>query len=159
MDKTKELEKVKAFDEKLTDMYDYEVLMNMVVWIILVGISVFLMLFPVEKNAGPENVIPIMFLAISVILYIQPYLLIRENGERVSIYTKLKWMPVSKHAIQAVRMEYLNRFCLRLTAASVFMHTGGAVMSKSFGMVNLIYPLLACFLAWLGGIAYINMVK
>lgn len=159
MDKTKELEKVRAFDEKLTDMYDYEVLINQFLWIFLVGISAFLMVLPVEKATDGTNFIPIILFAISVELYMQPYLQIRENGEKVSIYTKLKWMPVSKRSIQAVRMEYLNRFCLRLTAASVFMHVGGAVMSESFGMVNLIYPLFACFLAWLGGVVYIQRVK
>lgn len=154
------MEAVKKFDEELKKLYSYEMLMGKVVRILTSILGCGLMILPIQE-AGMHEIFYIapMLIAMGINIYMQPFMVVYENRKAVSIYQKLKWLPVEKREIQAVRRSYLNAFVGKILIACLVLQHLGAWISGSWCIGNVLYPVGVCAFAWLVGLSYIYWTK
>ena len=88
--------------------------------------------------------------------YIAPYMRCVENGKSVSLYVKLKWMPVSKREFLAVRRGYLRKFCVGTGVFLWILQQIGACLACTWGAENALFPLAFTAALYLVGIFDIN---
>lgn len=150
------METVKAFDREWKKNNSWAFLMNRMCCILFSVCGAGLMFIPVEKNDLDSLVWSLILMSWAVHFHITPYLKYAEEGREVSIYEKLKWMPVSRKDIFKVRREYLGKFCLRVGIAALILQQIGAALSKSWGLFNLLAPAALAVLLFLVGIFDIN---
>lgn len=153
------MEAVRKFDEGLKKLYSYEILMGKVVWIFCVIIVCLMMLLPIQEGMHEICVVLQILLLIGVNMYMQPFVVVYENRKAVSIYQKLKWLPVEKREIQAVRRSYLNAFVGKVLIACLILQQAGAWLNGGWYIGNVLYPAGICAFAWLMGMAYIYGTK
>lgn len=146
------METVKRFDEELRKQYSYEFMIGKFVWILLLSLGLFAILIPLEEGFTLLSNASSMLLGLSMFFYIKPYMMVTEEGKQISIYKKLKWMPVSKKDIAAVRREYLNRFCLKVGIASACLQITGAFLNHSLDVNSFLFPVFVNLCIWLFGL-------
>lgn len=145
------MEAVKTFDREWKKHNSWNFLMYRVCCILFSGLGASLMFIPVEKNDLYPFVWSLILLSWGLHFHLMPYLRYTEEGREVSIYEKLKWMPVSRKDIYKVRREYLAKYCLKAGAAVLILQQIGAGLSKSFGIFNLLAPTALAVLLFLIG--------
>ena len=152
--------KIDAFDVALRAQYKYDFMIGKFLWILLMGICMLMMLIPFEANWEESLVLVTLLPAeLGVFLYLRSYLIVTDGGKQVSIYQKLKWVPVSRKEIRFSRVKYLNAFCLKFFVASMLMQQLTSFVGGSFGIASLLYPIIFWLLIWLIGIGYIYSLK
>lgn len=157
------MDKIKKFDEQMTRDDEYKFMMGKVMTGVLAVMAVLFNLFP-YKGFGDTDLELIMFVMFilentAVYSYIRPYISINEKNKMISIYEKLKWMPVSKREIQAVRMEYLNELCIKIGIANIILHQAGGLIGGNWGLHNIVFPVVFSIVIWLTGVLYVYAVK
>ncbi|MBE5961881.1 MAG: hypothetical protein E7256_10985 [Lachnospiraceae bacterium] len=156
------MNQIKEFDKRLRKTEDVSfVIAKCMGWIFGV-IGCFLMILPLSGNTIGEMLdnlalLPIFLLSMTVLIYLSPYMRIKQGGRTVSIYKILKFLPVGKEEICQVRMEYLNHLVLRIGVIIFIMQQAGAMIDKSSSIGNVLYPLVVTGAAWLAGYIYIRM--
>lgn len=150
------METVKAFDREWKKHNSWKFLMYRVCCILFSVFGAGIMLVPVERDDWSMAVWSFILLIWAVHFHIAPYLKVMEEGKEVNIYEKLKWMPVSKREVFAVRREYLAVFCLKAGAVMVVLQQIGACLSHNWGILNLLFPITETFFLFLLGIFDIN---
>lgn len=150
------MEAVKAFDREWKRHNSWDFLMSRVCCILFSVFGSGIMLIPIEKDERYPFVWSLFLLLWAVYLHIRPYLRYIEDGIEVSIYEKLKWMPISRTDILKVRREYLAKYCLKVGAAILILQQIGAVLFKSWGILNLLAPIALTVLIFLVGTVNIN---
>lgn len=153
------MEEVRKFDEELKKLYSYEILMGKVVWIFCVIMVCLMMLLPIQEGMQELCAVSQILLLIGVNMYMQPFMVVYENRKAVSIYQKLKWLPVEKREMKAVRRSYLNAFVGKVLIACLILQQAGALLNGSWYIGNVLYPTGVCAFAWLMGMAYIYGTK
>lgn len=149
------MEKVKALDQELQRIYKDEMWGSQFVSILLIAIIMILMICPFEE-AAPGVLIPQLGIScMSVYYYLRPYMVV----EGVSVFQKLKWMPVTRKEICAVRMEYLNRRCRILFIIGMLLHQIGALGFHTFGWKSIVEVMAFYFVIWLFGVCQIYLAK
>lgn len=147
-------DKVKAFDRKLIKKESYSFLIAKVLVGLLSGMGILMMLImPIQyRKDFPQ--LPVMIFLISgmpITVYMANYMRIPENGQIKSIYTILKWMPVSCRDIYQVRLEYVISYCIKLTAALTAAQLLSAAVYKDITIWNILYPMGMGLLIFLEG--------
>lgn len=87
-------------------------------------------------------VMPMLFGFLGAMLYIAPYLTSREEGNQVSIYEKIKYLPVDYRQIQKMRVWYLIRFVAKIFPVLFLLQMATSYWSKTLTAANLIYAIL-----------------
>ncbi|MCM1256860.1 MAG: hypothetical protein NC307_03305 [Roseburia sp.] len=146
------MEAVKAFDREWKKQNSWDFLMSRVCKILFSLCGAGLMFIPVEKNDWHSFVWSLILLVWAMHFQIRPYMRYTEEGSEVSIYEKLKWMPVSRKDIFKVRREYLAKFCLKVGAVTLALQQIGACLSHSWEIFNLLAPVALAILLFLLGI-------
>ena len=85
---------------------------------------------------------PMLFGFLGAMLYIAPYLTFREEGNSVSIYEKIKYLPVDYRQIQKMRVWYLIRFVAKIFPVLFLLQMATSYWSKTLTAANLIYVIL-----------------
>ena len=85
---------------------------------------------------------PMLFGFLGAMLYIAPYLTFREEGNSVSIYEKIKYLPVDYRQIQKMRVWYLIRFVAKIFPVLFLLQMATSYWSKTLTAANLIYAIL-----------------
>lgn len=79
-----------------------------------------------------------------VVIGLSKYLYVNEGGQQLSVYGKLKYMPVEMRIIRMVRMEYLIHFLkLPLITAMAAQLIGAMACNHRIAIVNVIFPIVA----------------
>lgn len=149
------MDKIKAFDEEIAKMYDYEGMMSKILYVMFAFFASVCMIFPFG-GAKEDRIMAWMAFCLanmSVFQYLQPFMVVGKT----SIYEKLKWLPVSKKEIREVRMGYLNKYCLKLFVIGVGLQQAASLLNHSFGLKSLLYPMILYLLVWLGGAVQIRL--
>ncbi|MFA9375784.1 MAG: hypothetical protein ACERKZ_03410 [Lachnotalea sp.] len=84
---------------------------------------------------------------------------IKENGKQITIYEKLKWVPVSKTDIFKVRLKYLIKYCIKIEIIIMILQQIGACIYKYWDITNVLYPLIIIILLVFLGILEIKPSK
>ena len=87
-------------------------------------------------------VMPMLFGFLGAMLYIAPYLTFREEGNSVSIYEKIKYLPVDYRQIQKMRIWYLIRFVAKIFPILFLLQMATSYWSNTLTVANLIYVIL-----------------
>ena len=87
-------------------------------------------------------VMPMLFGFLGAMLYIAPYLTCREEENQVSIYEKIKYLPVDYRQIQKMRVLYLIRFVAKIFPVLFLLQMATSYWSKTLTAANLIYAIL-----------------
>lgn len=149
------MEAVKAFDAEWKKQNSWNFLMNRVCGILCFAPGAILMLLPVDTDIWtPLNSMILLIWAMH--FYLMPYMRYVENGRSVSLYAKLKWMPVSKKEFLAVRRGYLLKFCLKTGGCIWILQQIGACLARTWGAENALFPLVFTGFMYLVGIFDIN---
>ncbi len=147
------MEAVKAFDLEWKKQNSYYFLMYRFITILLTTLGICTMFIPIDKTEIVRTSInPLLLLIWGMHCHLAPYLTCVEEGKSISIYEKLKWMPVAKRRIQAVRREYMIKFCVKAGAAMFIVQQIGGILDGSWGIFNVLYPLWEVFFLFLVGI-------
>ena len=85
---------------------------------------------------------PMLFGFLGAMLYIAPYLTFREEGNSVSIYEKIKYLPVDYRQIQKMRVWYLIRFVAKIFPVLFLLQMATSYWSKTLTAANLICAIL-----------------
>ncbi len=146
---------IKRFDEERKQICQDAFLMSRFGGGLLCCLGMLFMLFPV-REARDTGMLGTMLLgcvccANGVCQWITPYVSIREEGRRVSIYKKLEYMPVTRAQIRKVRYGYLNRICIRLGAAAFVIQQAVSWADHSFGIVSMLFAAAWGAAVWIAG--------
>ncbi len=106
--------------------------MRRVCLVLFYSIGSCLMLLPFGSSAWALVSSVMLFLG-AMHFYIAPYMRCVENGKSVSLYVKLKWMPVSKREFLAVRRGYLRKFCVGTGVFLWILQQIGACLACTWG--------------------------
>lgn len=150
------MDKIRAFDEELTKIYDYENMMTMLMSVMFIFFTGICMLFPAEAMGKEFKIVAFMAFGMgnmSVFQHLYPYMVVGKK----SIYERLKWMPVSRREIREVRMGYLNQYCFKIFVIGFSLQQVAALLHRSFGVKSLLYPIVIYLLVWLGGVIQIRI--
>lgn len=75
--------------------------------------------------------------------YMMPYEQFQENGKSVSLYQKIKYLPVDIRQVKIVRMEYLTAFLKKtFIAAMAVQMISTLLFYHTFSIWNLVYVLV-----------------
>ncbi len=97
----------------------------------------------IKKEDRQMVIIISLFLLIAVSLYLQPYLLIKEEGKTVSIYKKLSYLPVSNSDISKVRCKYLFKYLQKIGLCILCIQViASIVFERQLLVYNILYPLI-----------------
>ena len=88
---------------------------------------------------GPLMVIPMMFGSFAAYFYLCPYLTFREGAKSVSIYERIKYLPVDYREIQKMRSIYLAKFVLKTFPAMLVVQLLTTLFSYEITMANILY--------------------
>ena len=149
------MEQVKSFDRQLKQMYNDMFIVFKFLYILMSGIGAILMIIPIEK-AG-DCIFSLFLYSMAVYFYLLPYMLITENGQRYTIYEKLRYMPVSEKEIRAVRRGYLRQYGIPMTVINFIAGQLGMLTVEGWKMTSVTAPALTSVLMWLMGLDFIYM--
>ncbi|MDO5293134.1 MAG: hypothetical protein Q4F05_10325 [bacterium] len=147
-----ELEQVRQFDRTYKQVEDYQFLMCRVVKYIFLPLGVGLMLFPLESDTRIFLLYVVAMQSIARNFHLKPYMKVTEDGKLVSIYEKLKYLPITNDSIFKVRKVYLTSFCIKLMIANIILQQIGAAIEGKWTVINLIHPLGVSILVYLLGL-------
>lgn len=152
------MERVREFDQEMRRTYENEYMGGEAGAIIFAVLGSLLVLFPFggfRDDSGIPFYFTIFFYIYSIVFYMKPYLVV----EGKPIVQILKWMPVTKKEIYAVRMEYLNRRCAILFAIGLILHQIVPLCQHTFGIKSILEVVFVYFIVWLFGVAQIYFAK
>lgn len=141
--------KIEEFDKKLEKYEDYNILMAKVVRYLIEGSwSVFIMI-PIQEYDSGMNTMFIfggLLSSLAVFIYLNVYINVKESEDTISIYKKLRYIPVSREAIFHVRLRYLYHYCKIKVVIFLILQIGITLIAlKTISIWNLLYPLI-----WVG---------
>lgn len=108
---------------------------------VLFGIMMMIPYQEMREDSG-FVIMPMLFGFLGAMLYIAPYLTFREEGSPVSIYEKIKYLPVDYRQIQKMRIWYLIRFVAKIFPVLFLLQMATSYWSKTLTAANLIYVIL-----------------
>lgn len=150
-------EQILAFDRELIECDPNRIIIMKVLYIIMGSLGCFMMVFPFDPKAGSDwNVFYIlswMFLGMTVIFYLQPYISIGDQGR---ICALLSYIPVDKALFCQIRRQYLRRFLLKIGILCFLFQQLGTLFEHNWSVWNLIYPAATLLFLYLAGITYIG---
>ncbi len=118
-------------------------------WILtglMVGISGIFIMIPYQEVAADIKEMCgfiFTFIAFGVISYLQPYIRFNEGGKMISIYQKLKYIPVSKREIRLYCLQKLLIFCIRMFLVLFVLQIFFAIVFfKEIVWGNIWYPVV-----------------
>lgn len=150
----KEIERVRQFDQEWQKLHDYEWVISKFIMAILLFCSTPLYVIPFQE--GEVLVINVLLLqGIAVWIYMRPYLVVKEERNQYSITSVLAFCPIDSYLIRKVRVGYLRRFCGILSIVNILLQQLGAWLGKTWGIENLLYPILGSALVYACGYLYI----
>ena len=152
------MERVREFDQEMRKIYENEYMGGEMVAIMCAVLGSLLVPFPfggLKDDSGIPFYFTILLYIYSVAFYMKPYLVV----EGKPIVQILKWMPVTKKEIYAVRMEYLNRRCAILFAIGLILHQIVPLCQHTFGIKSILEVVFVYFIVWLFGVAQIYLAK
>ena len=150
------MEKVRAFDSELWKLYEYEIQMNRLVCYFFGFFAAVIMIFATTMEFGMLSGLPVVMYMMAVTFYLRPFVTVSERrSEFISIYEKLRYAPVSKREIVAVRLEYLRRYCIPMSIVNLLMGLLGMLIEKQWKPFVILYTLGVSGVVVLTGAAYI----
>lgn len=154
------MDKVKEFDQGLKSINPNAYVMAKFVAYLMCGLGVMLFLVPVGKTYYDGDFWWVIFHAgflcsIGQRCYLMNYQRVQEGRQQVSIYIKLRYMPVTKAQIRKVRYGYLNRFCCKLGIVAFVLQETVSLVNHSFGLLSVLVVLVWIVLMWAIGLIFI----
>lgn len=150
-------EQILAFDRELIECDPDRTIAMKVLYMIMGVLGCFVMVFPfdpkVESDWSIFYILAWMFLGMSVIFRLQPYISIGNQGR---ICTLLSYIPVDKALFCQVRRQYLCRYLIKVGILCFLFQQLGALFDHSWSIWNLIYPAATLLFLYLAGLAYIG---
>ena len=152
------MEKVRAFDQKIREIYNDECTGCEMVAVIFGVLANLMVMIPFYGNEKLDRVVfvgIIYLLGYSIMYYLRPYLVI--EGE--SIYKKIQYMPVTKKEIVRTRIGYLNQRWKILFAIGFVLHQIYPLCSGSFGVRSILEVFVVYLIVWIWGFLQIHFTK
>lgn len=152
------MEKVRAFDQKMREIYNDEFMGCEMVAIIFAILANFMVIIPFYGNEKLDRIVfvaIIYLLGYSIMYYLRPYLVI--EGE--SIYKKMQHMPVTKQEVCRTRIGYLNHRWKILFVIGFVLHQIYPLCAGSFGIRSILEIVVVYLLVWIWGFLQIYCVK
>lgn len=154
------MDKIKEFDKGLRSINPNAYLMSNVMKYLMCGIGIMLFLIPVGKTYIHRDFWqPVAYAGflcgMGEWFYIMNYQRVQEDRQLVSLYKKLRYMPVSKAQIRKVRYGYLNRFCCKLGLAAFILQETVSYFNHSLGLLSVLAVLVWVVWMWVFGIVCI----
>ena len=163
------MEKVRAFDRLLKQQDYYHFLFGRLFSVFLAGCAVLLTIVNAAdgycgRDWNALRGIWMLLGGVGACVWLGGYMVVADDGDRVSIYDRLRYAPVSNREILAVRCGYLNRFCGYFAAVNVFVSLLTALAKRQWTVRYLLFPLAVGCAAWVVGflelyIAYLKYEK
>lgn len=147
------MDKVRKFDRQMEKTFESIFFYGKTGAFILCGLGLMFMMIPAGFADIPAGAVWISCLlcVTGVNQYTHCYLKVRENGRSISIYKKLKFMPVSKAEIRKARFAHLNHFCVRLCTAGFLIQQLASLLNHSFGKTSVLSALMWAAAVWAAG--------
>lgn len=133
------MEQVKKFDEIYKKQESYNFLMFKIVKYLGIILGIFLMMIPISEGGVVIAFYSFACIGMGVTFYLRSYMVVFEDGKAVSIYKKLKWLPVSKKDIMKVRAGYLKDIMVKISAIVLAEQIIGLLLSETFTIFNMLY--------------------
>lgn len=145
-------EKVKNFDKKLEEYENYTILMAKFVTYILEGIGIVIVMIPIQTIDRDSNVLPLTLLylsAMAVSIRFHAYIDITDDAATMSIYKKLRYLPISPKTIFHVRFQsLLCPYCKKKLIVSLFAQIIITLIAlHRISIWNFLYPVFLVALA------------
>lgn len=138
---------MEEFDKKIIEQEEFNIVLGKFLRYIIEFICFLLATIPIQELYQEgffhrSVMFSGMFLFLCPYFYLQPYIQIREQGKVVSIYKKLKYMPISSKDIFLSRWKYLMRYARKMGSVLLVCQLIGAFVSyKEISIWNIIYPI------------------
>lgn len=142
------MDKVRKFDEEFRSIYKDTIYMNNVATGLICCLGIMFMMIPFDIKDGLISWYGGLLCIMGIEIYMKSYLSVKENGNIVSIYKKLSYMPVTKSEIRKVRVGYLNRICIRIGVAAFILQQLVSLLNRSFGFQSVIFALVWAAAVW-----------
>ncbi len=148
------IDKIKKFDRQLEQACESSFFNGKAGSFMLCGLGLLFMMIPVELSEVMISIVcaGCILCMTGVYQYMQIYLKAWEGGKNVSVYKKLKYMPVAKAEIRKVRFGYLNRFCIKISTAGFFLQQLMSFLNHSFGLTSVLFAAAWAAFIWITGI-------
>lgn len=151
---------VNKFDLTYKKYEDYNFLMNRVIVSLLLLPSTPLWMIPVQS----EGFVSIPFLVVmleglAVHFYLTPYLYVKEEGKQVSLFKKLRGLPICSKELERSRVSYLKRFCIKLGTVVFLFQQIGACLDRCWSWINSLAPLVAIVAFYMLGYVDIKLAE
>lgn len=95
---------------------------------------------------GPLMVIPMLFGSVGAYFYLCPYLSFREGTKTVSIYERIKYLPIDYREIRKMRTIYLAKFVVKIFPAMLVIQLLTTLFSYEITVANVLYAVAASLL-------------
>lgn len=152
---SKEQEKIFAFYKEFWSWKAENIGMWIGAGILEVLFSIFMMIPYSEMQSDMGFVVlPMMMGFGGAAMYIAPYITFREGQETVSIYEKIKYLPIDYQEVKKLRVKKLVQFVARgfavILVFKLFFSTFGTEMIRSIDilytiLVGLVWPIISTF--------------
>lgn len=144
------MERLELLDDRLRKIKSYDLTMMKYARNLIVGVMMILMLFvmiiPMDNFLFIYS--SIMLMDSLATMNINPYLYIKRDGIKLSIYKGLKETCISKKAFVKSRCRYHFMFVKKIFIASIIMAFFGGFLSKGLTMDNISDGLFFIFLCF-----------
>lgn len=144
------MERLELLDDKLRKIKSYDLTMMKYARNFIVGVMMTLMFFVmiIPMDSALFVVSSVMLMDSLVSLNINPYLYIKRDSIKLSIYKGLKETSISKKAFVKSRCRYHFMFMKKIFIASIIIAFLGGFLSKGLTMDNISNGLFYIFLCF-----------
>lgn len=155
--------KIKQFDRELLIANDNQVAKNRINQYISLAIVILLLIiapvvdFDIEKQIA-GIVFKGVFVFIATHFYLCPYIYINEKGKNISIYKKLKYLPLDINDAIKIRFSYLKEYIFKMIIVCILVHNASCmILNSKITAWSILYPMIIVLVfGMLGG--YLDIV-
>lgn len=137
---------MEEYDNVFQKLNEYNVLMSKIVTWIMLAIAGMLTLFPYQVIENESKVMAFFafnFMNVTVLMYMNAYTNVVEKGKTISVFQKLKYMPIDPKVVFQSRRKLLLRFLGKMTAIFQLLQLLSAIVFCHEVIVMNFYPLFA----------------
>lgn len=155
---SKSLKQLEQFDKEFKKIYDGDMFMMKFSSMCFMGI--FYIFYIALYEFDTDYLLMLMMWtglnAEMIDLYLDAYLIVKDNGENVKIWDLIKWLPIDRHEFRSSRIKYLNKLVLKLLVIALIITHLSAVIAGKYNISCLLAPMLESAVIWLAGYWHIK---
>lgn len=150
------MERVRKFDDLWKDEKSYEFLGSNIGCGFATFMAIALAMIPVQDETGGMFFGSFFSLMLAAQMKLNGYLILNENGKRMYLHQKFKYLPVDMKTVRQVRIRYVRKFMFKAGLGVVACQQIGAIAEKAWSWETLVLPVLLSVLAY--GVVYGSLV-